>query len=150
MYNVLSSVFNALGRSRIPLYLLIFSSLFNILLDIYFVYILHLGVAGVAWATFIAQGISAGLSFFIFLKELRAYQSEKTSWFSASAFVSMTRIALPSILQQSTVSIGMMPVSYTHLDVYKRQIYNRHKCLPGKSYTCSHFPESRPLHSLHM
>ena len=110
MYNVFSSMFNALGRSRIPLYLLIFSSLFNILLDIYFVYVLHLGVAGVAWATFIAQGISAGLSFFIFLKELRAYQSEKTSWFSASAFVSMTRIALPSILQQSTVSIGMMLV----------------------------------------
>ena len=47
MYNVFSSMFNALGRSRIPLYLLIFSSLFNIGLDLYMVCVLGMGVA--AW-----------------------------------------------------------------------------------------------------
>lgn len=73
MYNVLSSMFNALGRSRIPLYLLIFSSVLNVALDIYMVGPLQMGVAGAAWATLIAQGISAVLSFCIFLKELRAY-----------------------------------------------------------------------------
>ena len=56
MYNVLSSMFNALGKSRIPLYFLIFSSVFNIVLDWIFVANFHLDVAGVAWATLIAQG----------------------------------------------------------------------------------------------
>lgn len=55
MYNVLASMFNALGRSRIPLYLLIFSSVFNIVLDLILVCQFHMGVAGVAWATLIAQ-----------------------------------------------------------------------------------------------
>lgn len=110
MYNVLSAMFNALGRSRIPLYLLIFSSLFNIGLDIYMVYSLGLGVAGVAWATLIAQGISAIAAFFLFLKELKSYQIEKTSFFDLNELKTMTKIALPSILQQSTVSIGLMLV----------------------------------------
>ena len=37
LYNILSSLFNALGKSRIPLYFLIFSSLLNVVLDWYFV-----------------------------------------------------------------------------------------------------------------
>ena len=116
MYNVLSSMFNALGRSRIPLYLLIFSSIFNIVLDIYLVRSLGLGIAGVAWATLIAQGISAFLSFLIFLGELWGYPGADTKMESVRKFYSteelftMCRVALPSIFQQSTVSIGMMLV----------------------------------------
>lgn len=111
MYNVLASMFNALGRSRIPLYLLIFSSVFNIVLDVILVCQFHMGVAGVAWATLIAQGISAVLAFFLFLKEMRNYPTDgKMTLFSGGEFLEMCRIALPSILQQSTVSIGMMLV----------------------------------------
>ncbi len=124
MYNVLSSMFNALGRSRIPLCLLIFSSVFNIILDLYLVRSLGLGIAGAAWATLIAQGISALLSFCIFLREMRSYpgtlepENEYTGrlfgricrWFSPKELSSMCRVALPSIFQQSTVSIGMMLV----------------------------------------
>ena len=110
MYNVLSSMFNALGRSRIPLYLLIFSSVFNIVLDIWMVRSLHLGIAGVAWATLIAQGISALVSFLIFLRELKSYPGTPKKLCSPGALSSMCRVALPSIFQQSTVSIGMMLV----------------------------------------
>ena len=110
MYNILSSMFNALGESRIPLYLLIFSSVLNIFLDLYMVATLHLGVAGAAYATFIAQGISAVCSFLIFLRTLRRLDGKAETWFSKAEFSSMSRIALPSILQQSTVSIGMMLV----------------------------------------
>ena len=111
MYNILSAMFNALGRSKIPLYLLIFSSIFNIVLDIFMVTQLHMGVAGVAWATLIAQGISAVLAFFIFLREMKNYETnEAYGWFSTTEFTSMAKVALPSILQQSTVSIGMMLV----------------------------------------
>ena len=111
MYNVLSAMFNALGKSRIPLYLLIFSSVFNVVLDLIMVCSFHMGVSGVAWATLIAQGISAVMAFLIFIREMRSYQSgEENRWFDRREFGSMCGIALPSILQQSTVSIGMMLV----------------------------------------
>ncbi len=125
MYNILSSMFNALGKSRIPLYLLIFSSIFNIVLDIAMVRAFNMGVIGVALATLIAQGISALLAFVLFLKELKIYSGVKTDntkeleitekavaarLFDKTEFFDMTRVALPSILQQSTVSIGMMLV----------------------------------------
>lgn len=84
MYNVLSSMFNALGRSRIPLYLLIFSSVLNVVLDVYMVTAMHLGVAGVAWATLIAQGVSAVISFMIFLRELRSYEGKQEGIFSVT------------------------------------------------------------------
>ena len=110
MYNVVSAMFNALGKSRIPLYFLIFSSLFNILLDYLFVRYLDMEVAGVAWATLIAQGISAILSFCVFLWVLRSLDCGITKLFSRMELISMTKVALPSILQQSIVSIGMMLV----------------------------------------
>lgn len=110
MYNILSSLFNALGKSRIPLYFLIFSSLLNVVLDWYMVAVLELSVPGAAYATFIAQGFSTILSFLVFLKELRKYAEKADGIFSRSELRLMTRIALPSILQQSTVSIGMMLV----------------------------------------
>lgn len=110
MYNVISATFNALGKSKIPLYFLIFSSLFNIALDLVFVTQFHMGVAGVAWSTLIAQGISAVLSFIMLLFELKKLTKDKGSLFETRELWRMTRIALPSILQQSTVSIGMMLV----------------------------------------
>lgn len=110
MYNILSSMFNSLGKSRIPLFFLIFSSIFNIILDYYMVTALHMGVAGVAWATLIAQGISAVLSFIVFMIQIRHLEGTAEKLFDQSEFVSMARVALPSVFQQSTVSIGMMLV----------------------------------------
>lgn len=110
MYNILSSMFNALGKSRIPLYLLIFSSVLNIVLDLWFVKGFHLGVAGVAIATVIAQGISAVISFFLLMAQLRGYASERAAFFDTEMLRRMVKIAIPSILQQSIVSIGMLLV----------------------------------------
>lgn len=76
MYNILSSIFNALGNSRTPLYLLIFSSLLNIGMDLVMVQTFHLGVAGVAIATVIAQGLSAVISFCLLLRLLGTYRDE--------------------------------------------------------------------------
>ncbi|MCH5269338.1 MAG: MATE family efflux transporter [Lachnospiraceae bacterium] len=112
MYNILSSMFNALGRSRIPLFLLIFSSVLNIVLDLYMVRVLLMGVAGVAIATVIAQGISALLSFGILLYLLRGYPEgeEPVRFYDAGMLLRGTKIAIPSIVQQSIVSIGMLLV----------------------------------------
>lgn len=71
MYNVLASIFNAMGDSRTPLYLLIFSSVLNVVLDIISVTWLGMGVDGVAIATVMAQGISALISFGILMKNVR-------------------------------------------------------------------------------
>lgn len=110
MYNVLSAMFNALGKSKIPLCFLIFSSLFNIMLDWILVTRFHMGVAGVAWATLIAQSISAVLSFAVLLVKLREMDRDHNRIFAGEEIVPMLKIALPSIFQQSTVSIGMMLV----------------------------------------
>ena len=62
MYNILSTMFTSIGESKIPLWLLIFSSVSNIIMDLWMVGGLKLGVFGAALATLIAQGISAVLS----------------------------------------------------------------------------------------
>ena len=97
------------GESKIPLGLLIFSSILNIVMDLWMVADLGLGVFGAALATLIAQGISAVFSLLIFLYRMRRYQSP-FQWFDGRKLRSMLRIAVPSVLQQSTVSIGMMIV----------------------------------------
>ena len=110
MYNILSSVFNALGRSKIPLYFLIFSSLLNVALDLFMVAVLKMGIAGAAWATLIAQGVSACLSFAVLIRNLAEFEGRARTVFNKRIFKNMTGLAIPSILQQSTVSIGMMLV----------------------------------------
>ena len=109
MYNILSTMFTSIGESKIPLGLLIFSSILNIVMDLWMVAGLGLGVFGAALATLIAQGISAVFSLLIFLYRMRRYQSP-FQWFDGRKLRSMLRIAVPSVLQQSTVSIGMMIV----------------------------------------
>lgn len=110
MYNVLSAMFNALGKSRIPLGFLIFSSVFNMILDWVLVTRFRLGVAGVAWATLIAQSISAVLSFAVLLRQLGKLGEGRARLFAGEELPVIAGISLPSILQQSTVSIGMMLV----------------------------------------
>ena len=106
MYNILSTMFTSIGESKIPLGLLIFSSILNIFMDLWMVAGLDLGVFGAALATLIAQGISAVFSLLIFFARMRRYKSP----FDGQELQSMLRLAVPSILQQSTVSIGMMIV----------------------------------------
>ena len=111
MYNILSSMFNAMGDSRTPLCLLIFSSVLNVFLDLWFVTQFGMGVAGVAIATVIAQGTAAVISFLLLMRRLRGFEAEgAVPVYDVGILGSMVRIALPSILQQSIVSIGMLLV----------------------------------------
>ena len=133
LYNIVSSMFNALGNSRITLYFLIFSSLLNIVLDVLFVRNLHMVIGGVAWATLIAQGLASVTSLALLLRTTNAYLRrtkaglagtsdepanndmrsdpvERPRLYDRKLAASMWSIAWPSILQQCTVSIGMMLV----------------------------------------
>lgn len=106
-YNICTGVFTALGDSRTPLYFLIASSLGNIAIDILFVVTFQMGIAGVAWATFLCQGIAAVFVFFTLLRRLRAFKTEEPhqifSWFMLGR---ISNVAIPSILQASFVSVG--------------------------------------------
>lgn len=159
MYNVLTAIFNALGDSRTPLYLLIFSSVLNVALDLAAVIWWGLGVEGVAVATVMAQGVAACVSLGLLLYRLKDFEEEEDLRQSALNLVAKsegagmtectgrigcagegiqygrnqvgerirrgkcpapvfdmemmlrgTRIAIPTILQQSIVSIGMLLV----------------------------------------
>ncbi len=108
LYNAFSAVFNALGDSKKPLFFLLFSSVLNIGLDLLFVGKFHWGIAGAAWATLISQGISALLSFTVLVYKLSRIPSKRWKRYDRYMLLNMTRVAVPTILQQSMVSIGML------------------------------------------
>lgn len=106
-YNIATGIFSALGDSKTPFIFLAVSSTSNILADILFVTQFNMGVAGVAWATFICQGVSCVLAITVVLKRLaRIHTEEKVNIFSFLLLKKITVIAVPSILQQSFISIG--------------------------------------------
>ncbi len=106
-YNIATGIFSALGDSKTPFYFLAFSSTSNIAVDILFVKSFHLGIAGVAWATFLCQGISCVLSILLILKRLYHIKTDKKAGlFSFALLKKLAVIAVPSILQQSFISVG--------------------------------------------
>lgn len=106
-YNVATGIFSALGDSRTSFIFLSISSTANILVDILFVTVLHMGVAGVAWATFLCQGVSAVLSIIVVMQRLHAIPTDSpAALFSWPIFCKIAVIAVPSILQQSFISVG--------------------------------------------
>lgn len=106
-YNIATGIFSGLGDSRTPFYFLACSSTANILVDIWFVKGFHMGVAGVAWATFICQGISCVLSMVVVFRRFHKIKVEKkVPVFSWGILRKIAVIAIPSIFQQSFISIG--------------------------------------------
>lgn len=114
LYNALNGIYNALGNSWIPLIFLMASALLNIALDLLFVIRFHWGVAGVAWATLISQGLCAIISLVVMLVWIRRTPNEpeaspgRRPLFQREAVVRIAKIGLPSMFQQSLVSISML------------------------------------------
>lgn len=107
LYNVATGIFSALGDSKTPFLFLACSSLSNIGVDILFVTAFDMGVAGVAWATFLCQGISCVLALVVVFHRFRKIRTEgKMQIFSWQLFGSFAVVAVPSILQQSFISVG--------------------------------------------
>ena len=106
-YNVATGIFSALGDSRTPFWFLAASSLSNIFVDILFVTTFRMGVAGVAWATFLCQCVSCVLAVAVVFRRLKSVEgTEKAPIFSVRLMQRILRIAIPSILQQSFISVG--------------------------------------------
>ena len=106
-YNIATGIFSALGDSRTPFIFLAVSSVSNIAVDILFVAVFRMGVAGVAWATFLCQGISCILAMIVVFRRFYKIKVEgKTPLFSWELLGKIAVIAVPSILQQSFISVG--------------------------------------------
>lgn len=106
-YNIATGIFSALGDSKTPFVFLACSSVANIGMDILFVAAFKMGVAGVAWATFLCQGVSCVLAvLFVVLRLKKIGAGEKTKLFSFAILGKVAVIAVPSILQQSFISVG--------------------------------------------
>lgn len=106
-YNVATGIFSALGDSKTPFIFLAASSTSNIGVDILFVTALKMGVAGVAWATFLCQGISCILALvFVFRRFVGIHTEGRVPVFSGRLLGQISLIAIPSILQQSFISVG--------------------------------------------
>ena len=106
-YNIATGVFSALGDSKTPFLFLATSSTANIAVDILFVTAFQMGVAGVAWATFLCQGVSCVLAVVVVFRRFKTIgTAEKAPIFSWHLLKRIAVVAVPSILQQSFISVG--------------------------------------------
>ena len=107
LYNLGCGICSALGDSKTPFIFLVISSILNIGLDLLFVCVFHLDVAGAAWATFISQAVSSVLTVIVIIRKLKAIRSEeKPKIFDKDLLKDLTIASVPVILQQSFVSVG--------------------------------------------
>ena len=112
-YNIATGIFSALGDSKTPFYFLAASSTSNIAVDILFVTVFHMGVAGVAWATFLCQGVSCVLAVFVVFRRLKGIETDRAPLFSFDILKRIMTVAVPSILQQSFISVGNIIIQGT-------------------------------------
>jgi putative MATE family efflux protein len=108
-YNAISAVLRGLGDSKTPFYFLVISTMLNIVFDLVFVLVFGWGIAGVAFATVLAQGIAFGLSI-IYLN--RYHKLIRVSYrglvFDREIFRNSLRIGIPTGMQHTFVALGMM------------------------------------------
>jgi putative MATE family efflux protein len=112
-YNTVSAILRGLGDSKNPLYFLIVATIVNIILDLLFVMVFHWGVAGAAWATIIAQGVSMVIGVIYMQRSPYEYLHihPRTILFDREIFATMLKIGLPTGIQQSLVSLGFIALT---------------------------------------
>ncbi len=111
MYNITMGIMNALGDSSHPLMYLIISSITNVVLDIFFITVLHTGVGGAAAATTIGQALSFILSFIKLMKSKEEYRLEiRKIKFNKPLLKEIIRYGLPSGIQNSVIAIANLVV----------------------------------------
>lgn len=108
-YNVLSGILRGIGDSKTPLYFLILSSILNIILDVFFIVTVKLGTAGAAYATIIAQGISAILCFIYMFRKFDIIKTSRADYYlDAIGVKNMLSVGIPMALNYSITAVGTM------------------------------------------
>ncbi len=106
-YNTLAGTLRAIGNSRTPLLFLIVASLINLVLDLVFVICFRWSVAGVAFATILAQFFSALACLFYVMKREPYFRIPKPEWrFDKALTKQAVRLGIPFALQSNMISIS--------------------------------------------
>ncbi|KAB1440148.1 MATE family efflux transporter [Candidatus Galacturonibacter soehngenii] len=109
LYNMLSAILRAIGDSKTPLIFLAIASVINVVLDLLFVVVFKMGVEGVAYATVIAQAVSAILCLVYMIKKYPILRIGKEDLkFSSNSAFNLMKIGIPMSLQFSITAIGVM------------------------------------------
>ena len=107
LYNLLSGIIRSLGDSRTPVIFLVISAMLNILFDLLAILVLHMGVAGAAWATVLSQLISGILCFLYMRKQYDILKFEKDEMkFEGRQAIILCNMGIPMGLQYSITAIG--------------------------------------------
>lgn len=108
-YNVAAGILRGVGDSKTPLYFLIFSSVLNIVLDLFFIVVVKLGTAGAAYATVISQGVSTALCFIYMFRKFDILKTRKTDYYLDGRSVwKMLSVGIPMALNYSITAVGTM------------------------------------------
>lgn len=112
-YNLSSNVIRALGDSKTPLYFLIFASILNVFLDIYFIVNLKMGIVGAGWATVLSQAISTILCLAFMFWKFPILRLKKEDWIvSKDFYMEHLRVGIPMGFQMSVLSIGIIALQF--------------------------------------
>ncbi|MEI3369473.1 MAG: MATE family efflux transporter [Clostridium sp.] len=107
LYNLLSGIIESLGDSKTPLFFLIISSIINIILDLFLIIYMHMGVAGAAWATVIAQAVSGILCLIYMRKKYSVLKFESDELkIDGYCIRRLCYMGVPMGLQYSITAIG--------------------------------------------
>lgn len=106
IYNYSMYMFQSFGNSKTPLYFLIFSTILNVILDIFFIKVFNMKSAGLALGTVISEAIAAILSILVLFKNIHFLNNNRYNIFDKDIFKSIVSISIPSILQGCFISIG--------------------------------------------
>lgn len=109
LYNLLASILRALGNSKIPLYFLILAAGLNVVLDLLFIIVFHMGAVGAAYATVISQGVSGALCLIYIVKKVPVLKMKKDDWKMNGHLVKIQfGVGFPMALQYSITAVGSM------------------------------------------
>lgn len=107
LYNMGSGILRAVGDTKRPLYFLVLTSILNIFLDLLFVLAFHWGIAGVAYATILAQFISAGATMAVLLRTRDIYRFSFADLCLDRGLLSQIfRVGLPTAIQSIITSFS--------------------------------------------
>ena len=111
IYNYFACVLRAIGNSATPLVFLAISSVLNIVLDLLFIIVFEMGVAGAAWATIIAQGVSASsIMVYCFLRVPQIRPQKQHLHFERAAAWNITHYSFLTCIQQSVMNFGILMI----------------------------------------
>lgn len=105
-YNMEAALLQAVGNSKIPLWLLLSSSILNVVLDYLFMGTFHMGVRGAAIATILAQGICAGVGLFYILHFYSFFSSSEKVKLTFEFAIEMFWMGLSMALMSAIYNIG--------------------------------------------